>query len=578
MVPLYSAGRRIANIDVDYRPPRLSMFPMSYGERAWLRSLKRQALRQSEANESHSKKSASDASHSKQSESNTSPAKQEEVSRQTQTDMSYCYHQCSQHPEVTQSHGGDGKKPKDGKGKDDKGGEAQSKKDKGKGGKGKGKPKDSDDDGSGSSSNDEGDKKPKGKGGKTKEDKPKGNKGDKGERSKQGEIQNPLNAFLPYPWNSPNFAEITGSIRRPSDGRKEQHPTSHGTSFEHAVESARRADEESVIRWLAERDGSYIQDAMKWLEERDAARLGKLMNLTSELTALNLNLDLQNPTSQIPWGPPGPNNLPLRRNVSFAGPGGTLHPLSSNHGTPNFGLPYHHGQHGGFPAGQDKRLNTVVAGYDENTDLRLEDGTKVIIKANQGYAPPVPFPGSSRPPLQPVGDTAGGVHWSQPAQARPNTQNQPAFAGRPAYQQGQHPGATNGHAYRQDRPATSAAGPGFRQNQPQPRMSGARPRFDENQPPVQDQNRKPSKWYGNAFESDHGLGDGNGSEKPPWGGSNNHNNGGGGRFPRNSPAPSQNDAYRGHQPAFPGENDQNDFWGAGDGGNTGNGGVAPWPE
>ena len=464
------------------------MFPMSYSERAWLRSLKRQALRQNEV----------DASRPRQ-EVTTTP---------TQTNVSYCNHQCPQHSEVAQANGGDGKKTKDGKGKDG-GGEAHPKKDKGKGGKGKGKDKnrDSDDNDSTGSSNDEIEKKPtkdKGKGGKVKDDKA---KGDKGEKGKKEEKQSPLNAFLPYPWNSPNFAKIAGG--------KEQHTTPNTTSLENAVESARRADEECIMRWLAERDGLYVQDALKWLEERDAARLGRLRNLTSELSALNLNL--QSPTIQPPWRLLGP----------------ATHPLPFNQGLPNVGLPAHHGPYENAPgndtlmAGRDTSANrTLLASYDENTELRLEDGTKVIIKggrAPQGFAPPTLFPGSNRPPLQPVDDAAGGrVHWSRPAQAWPQDQAPPAAG--PAYRQDHHPQSTDGNIYRQNQPPAPPGRPGFHQSQP--RASSGRPRMNQNQAPMQnrpapDENRKPNKWL-NAVESDHGLGGSNVSEEPPWGGSN-HN-------------------------------------------------------
>ena len=557
LVPLYSEGRRVANINVDYRPPRLSMFPMSYSERAWLRSLKRQALRQAEIDASRSKP--------------------EVTTRPTQTNVTYCNHQCPQHSEVPQANGGDGKKPKDGKGKDGSG-EAHSKKDKGKGGKGKGKNRDSDDNDSIGSSDDEVEKKPKdkGKGGKVKEDKAKGDKGDKGdkgEKSKKGENQSPLNAFLPYPLNSPNFTKIAGSIRHPLERKEQQHPT-----LENAVESARRADEEYIMRWLADSDGSQVQSAVKWLEERDASRLARLLNLTTELSALNLNL--QNPFTQSPWRPPGP----------------ATHPLSFNQGPPNVGLPAHHGPYGnapgndGFPANRDAGANrTVLASYDENTGLRLEDGTRIIIKgggapqgahqgAPQGFATATPYLGSNRPPLQPVGDAGGRVHWRHPAQARPDTQNQAPFAGGPAYRQDHHPRSTDGNGYRQDQQSPAPIErPGFHQSQPgrpgRPRMNqqtpiqrngGGRDNFNR---PAPDENRKPNKWA-DAVEDDHGLGESNADEDPPWGGSN--GNGGGGL--RNSPAPGQNHGYSGNdRHDFNHDNSQNDGWK-----NTRNGGLAEW--
>ena len=494
MVELVSRGKPLGYLNLDYRPPRISMFPMSYAERALMRSLKRQVLGQNDSNVSHVGG---------------------EVSRNTQTDMSYCYHRCPQHPGVTTPHGGDGKKGKVGKGKEEKDGESSTKKGKGRG---KEKQKESDDESdSGAASEDENKKsKGKGKGGKGKEEKL---KVEKGEKSKKEQTLPTVSPLLPYPWTAPIYSKVVNSSRYPSAMDKEKpskedhkaQPSSFGAALEQAVESGRRADEDYIMRWLTERDGSYVQSALRWLECRDASRFEKLAKLTNELSASNLDGGF--------GGPQTPSN---QKHVSFAGPEMPA-PQPSPYGPCYFNKPNTAEQ------GQVQD-NSVFAKNNENSGLRLGHGKGVITNPTHGYVPPSPVLGVDRHPLQPVIGTGGAqIHWSKPATNWPAAPHQPPHTAGPMLQQTQAPAQMAQPAFQRSQNSVQAAQPTFQQSQVPMQATG--PAFNPTQTPmaavqgqggnlnhpVANENQHPKKWA-SPFENDNGNANGfnNASNGPQW--------------------------------------------------------------
>lgn len=101
-----------SDLNVDYRPPRVSLFPLSYRERALLRSVKREANRQRDS-DLISAPPVPALPHpvpwtGQSSRFVTEP-------KEVQTDVSYCNHQCTDHQRVVAPSDGGAKKGKESK-------------------------------------------------------------------------------------------------------------------------------------------------------------------------------------------------------------------------------------------------------------------------------------------------------------------------------------------------------------------------------------------------------------------------------------------------------------------------------
>ena len=487
------------------------MFPPSYKDRAILRGLKRQAIRQLDDHDSHPPDGGK--------------------AKSAQTDMTYCYHRCPVHTDAVEPQGVKKGKEK-GKGKGEKGDDPQSKKDKGKGGKGK--HVEFEESSSSSSEEEESGKKAKekskqgSKGEKSRGDKSekgeKGEKGGKGDGSKKEDKSDPSNEFLTYPWSSPNFSRIAGFTRYPSalgnpkgqigdkQDRREKSYSSDAV-LEQMIESSRRTDEEYIARWLAERESHSQQGAVQWLEGRDTARFKRIQDLNDDMARMKLNL--QTYTSHCPLGCQCQSYH--RNNVPF--PGQALHTPSQfppyhshDHRLPaQHGTGYHAAAGGGPFAGHSTSNPSapLVAHYDENGNLCLQDGTKIAITQTQGFAPLVPFPGSNRPPLQPVGGNGPAAAPARTYQSQPAQQWQSAANQAPA--------------------APGAAFPQQQQPQPQQPVFTSQPAMQQqggnfNQPMRQQEAEPENRWAGRLFQDDGQSQDGFGNDnidQGQWGGSNN---------------------------------------------------------
>ncbi|KAI4148480.1 MAG: hypothetical protein LQ340_005072 [Diploschistes diacapsis] len=421
-------------IDVEYRPPRISMFPPSYAERAALRQLKRQGLRQI-------KQKPSSIPLVEEKKENNKETK-------TQTQITYCYHNCPAHPEASAPVGDYSKKGKD-KGKEmgSKDDERGSKKDKSKGAKEKHvefeeqNSSSSEDEDTGKKSKTKG--KGKGestKGGKSKSDKgDKGDKGDKTERedkSKKADKPAPATSVLPYPWSAPILDKIYqgGNLaalgnKRPSKDDDRGQPGANDTMYEQMVESPRRHDEEYVACWLNHEWVRNQEDAVKWLGDRDTNRFKKIAHLTHDISCKDRNLH-----SCLQCYPPG--GYHHARHVSLGAQPLSTPPCSPQHGTCHVKLPAHVSKP--KDAVSDSSSSTdkagpgkpLIAHLDENNNLCLADGTRIITPPIQGFAHPNTYPGLSRPPLQPMADNAQAVHAQTyqylPAAPAHTWQHQPA--------------------------------------------------------------------------------------------------------------------------------------------------------
>ena len=346
-------------VDLKYRPRRISMFPLSYKDRALLRCMERERRRLIET------------------ENVVEPTNVEaapEASKATQTKITYCAHQCPDHPEVFEPSGGGGKKGKDkGKGK----GEPQSKK--GKAAKTK-KDMDSDEEEQ-SSSEDDDEKITKGKS-KGKGENSKDTKAGKGDKGKKGGKETVADPSLPYPWSSPNFAKLMGRESFSKEDGKEQSGLAKGPTIQDRIEQARRDDEEYALQIMTKNALYSREDLLKWLAERDAARLNKFADLEQELGVTNAGIHRAHNPQRHSFDF---NSTPgHRRRVSFAD---SLPGLP-----PRFATQSHAGSDHGSSPGQihNGPKRPVVVQYDENGHLCLPDGTRVIIPQTQGVTPAIP--------------------------------------------------------------------------------------------------------------------------------------------------------------------------------------------
>ena len=403
------------------------MFPPSYQDRAILRGLKRQAIRQLKDQGAYSSDDV-------------------EKSKSVQTDTSYCYHKCKVHPDIAGPIGGKKGKEKGKGGKGEKGSDTQSKKDKGKSGKGKHVEfQDSED----SSSDDSDDSRPGKKAkGKSKGD---GSKGEKGDKNKKSDKPGQFNDFLSYPWSSPNIGKIAGHSRFPSalggdrvapkgdkQDRKDQFSRSDGM-IDQMVNSSRQSDEEYIARWLAQREALGQQGAVKWLGDRDVARFKRIQDLNNDLACMKLNINAEKQCCMPGCHCHGAH----RRTTSYPGPGLPVPPSSPQpHGADPHARAQRYGAHNDAASdassfaghGRPKpRQPFVAAQYDENGILTLPDGTKVGLAGQPGLQS-TPFLPTYRPPLQPMAPQPMPPQPMPPFGGPVPTANQGGYQGFPAPQ------------------------------------------------------------------------------------------------------------------------------------------------
>lgn len=263
--------------NVNYRPPRVSLFPLSYRDRAYLRSIHRDVLRQT-------------ATVTKPSEGGTTviippesekkvEQKADKATKSSQTTETYCSHTCSHHPYESK-----------------KSDEKKSNKNQEPKAKGSKKNKKNDDcqkyvnDDSNDSDNDDDDKRQSSK------DRVavlhvKGRKHSKPYNSSY-KMPDSLKSFLPYPFISPNANDFwaNSNFQRPFPEPPlldKDNPT--GWNLDHKLEAARRADERYLWSRLSEQEENCQKAAFQWLVERDNQRQVKLSQATHDLGGLSLD-------------------------------------------------------------------------------------------------------------------------------------------------------------------------------------------------------------------------------------------------------------------------------------------------
>ena len=297
------------NFNVKYRPPRVSLFPPSYQDRAFLRSIHRDVLHQTALLKNDADK--------KGVEPAKVEAKPKKASTAAQTVESHCYHACPAHPQE-ETHI---KKHRELKAcccmK-------------------KAQESDTDDSNDNSDDSDEDcSKYKKCKNKKKKHTKSKSHKNE-GKDEPDFKIPDSIRPFLPYPLSSPNGDLFWGKnfYQQPFVERPFIHKADlPGWNLDYKLEAARQADEKYVWNVLAQRGGNDQQSAFQWLADRDRQRQAKLAHAAYDLA--NLSLDPKSDRTPLAF-PPGRSDPYLQSpGVNYGGC-----PCVNTHG--NHSL---HGQH-----------------------------------------------------------------------------------------------------------------------------------------------------------------------------------------------------------------------------------------
>ncbi|CAF9913856.1 MAG: hypothetical protein GOMPHAMPRED_008044 [Gomphillus americanus] len=293
------------DFNVKYRPPRVSLFPPSYRDRAFLRSIHRDVLRQTAL----IKKEADKKGAVLKIEPAKVEAKPENATTGCQTIESHCYHVCPAHPqeeEPVKKH----RKPrvlktcccmKNVEEEDEE--------------------DDSDDESDESIDSEDSDEdynkckccknKKKNKRIKSKSHKC------KGKDESDLKIPDSIRPFLPYPLSSPNADLFWGqnSYQQPFVERpfvhKEDPPA---WNLDHKLEAARRADEKYVWNILAQHGGNDQQSAFQWLAERDRQRQTKLAQAAYGLAELSFDPKFDRTPLAFPPGRGYPHFQPPEAN------------------------------------------------------------------------------------------------------------------------------------------------------------------------------------------------------------------------------------------------------------------------
>ena len=333
--------------NIKYRPPRVSLFPPSWRDRAYLRSLHRDVLRQTvtEAEASGGNKSVVTIPSDLDKKTEPESKADKKVGQPTET---HCCHGCFHH----QHEGKKSDKNQESKAKDGKKNKKHNKKN-------DGNSNDASENDSKDSSDEDGTKQ-KGKKDKAPVTHDKGGKGKKTNDS-DFKVPDTLKSFLPYPFTSPNAHNFWGhsNFQRPfPETPAIENHNSTGWNFDHKLEAARRADEKYMWNQLSEQEQSVQRGSFQWLAERDIRRQAKLTQAVHDLGALSLD--------------PSVGRRPLGLMTALYG---AQNQQNVHHGT--------NGMLGGLPINSA----SLQAFVDQYGNIRLWDGTMVVL-SGQGTNDP----------------------------------------------------------------------------------------------------------------------------------------------------------------------------------------------